>query len=413
MWQNSPTVSWMLRFCIAPMPVGHRIQSLILILHWDCVKTGMQKGTDMTTIYLIRHAEAEGNLYRIAQGHEDGKLTKRGWKQVRALSQRFESIHIDAVYSSDLYRTCATASAIYLPKGLPLHKDPSLREVNLGVWEGMPWGEIAQQDSEQFTDFSIHSHRWHVSGSETAEEVQTRLLKEIYKIAKKHDGETIAIISHGFAIRMLLAKLQGYPLERVGDSPQEGNTAVSLLEMDGGKLRVMFRSDTGHLSNISNEEGKMVHKRISALEDGMYYRSPIFPEENDQLLSMCIAAQKDAGETSPNNGHIDRYTLFGFNGKKKPSALLQMDDSGQINILYVMSGERQQGLGVQLIGQAVQRALALGKTKLQVHLRKENGARALFAENGFIPVGEDLNGVTLEKDLDCDENFERELGSNL
>lgn len=118
----------------------------------------------MTTIYLIRHAEAEGNLYRIAQGHEDGKLTRRGWEQVRALSHRFETIHIDEVYASDLYRTCATASAIYLPKGLSLHIDPSLREVNLGTWEGKPWGEIARQEPEQLVNFSVHSHLWRVDG---------------------------------------------------------------------------------------------------------------------------------------------------------------------------------------------------------------------------------------------------------
>ena len=29
----------------------------------------------MTTIYLIRHAEAEGNLYRIAQGQDNSNLT--------------------------------------------------------------------------------------------------------------------------------------------------------------------------------------------------------------------------------------------------------------------------------------------------------------------------------------------------
>ena len=88
----------------------------------------------MTTIYLIRHAEAEGNLYRIAQGQYDSNLTDRGWRQVRALERRFADIHIDAVYSSDLYRTCATASAIYKPKGLELHRVPELREICVGDW---------------------------------------------------------------------------------------------------------------------------------------------------------------------------------------------------------------------------------------------------------------------------------------
>ena len=54
----------------------------------------------MTSIYLIRHAEAEGNLYRIAQGQYDSILTDRGWRQVRALERRFADIHIDAVYDS-------------------------------------------------------------------------------------------------------------------------------------------------------------------------------------------------------------------------------------------------------------------------------------------------------------------------
>ena len=32
----------------------------------------------MTKIYLVRHAEAEGNLYRLVQGHFNGVITKRG-----------------------------------------------------------------------------------------------------------------------------------------------------------------------------------------------------------------------------------------------------------------------------------------------------------------------------------------------
>lgn len=82
-------------------------------------------------------------------------------------------------------------------------------------------------------------------------------MKRISEIARNHDKETIAIVSHGFAIRMLLAKLQGYPLENIGDSPQEGNTAVSMLEMENGELRVVFRSDIGHLSSISNANNKI------------------------------------------------------------------------------------------------------------------------------------------------------------
>ena len=94
----------------------------------------------MTRIYLVRHAEAEGNLYRIAQGQDNSILTDRGWRQVAALERRFADIPIDAVYSSDLYRTCATASAIFRPKNLPLRKHRGLREICVGIWEQRTWG---------------------------------------------------------------------------------------------------------------------------------------------------------------------------------------------------------------------------------------------------------------------------------
>ena len=74
----------------------------------------------MTRIYIIRHAEAEGNLYRRIHGQYDSLVTPLGYRQIQALEKRFQDIHLDAVYSSDLFRTQTTAKALYLPKGLPL-----------------------------------------------------------------------------------------------------------------------------------------------------------------------------------------------------------------------------------------------------------------------------------------------------
>ena len=53
-------------------------------------------------LYLIRHAEADGNLYRVAQGQDDSSVTERGMRQIKALERRFEGTRVDAAYSSDL-----------------------------------------------------------------------------------------------------------------------------------------------------------------------------------------------------------------------------------------------------------------------------------------------------------------------
>ncbi len=62
-----------------------------------------------TTLYLIRHAQAEGNLYRRCQGWYDSLITETGYRQIAALAERFKDVKIDAVYSSDLFRTRTTA----------------------------------------------------------------------------------------------------------------------------------------------------------------------------------------------------------------------------------------------------------------------------------------------------------------
>ena len=72
-----------------------------------------------TKIFLIRHAEAEGNLYRLAHGQYDSTITPGGYRQLAYLRQRFQNERIDAVYGSDLTRTHTTASAVYAPKNLP------------------------------------------------------------------------------------------------------------------------------------------------------------------------------------------------------------------------------------------------------------------------------------------------------
>ena len=124
--------------------------------------------TTVTKLYLVRHAEAEGNLYRRIHGQYDSLVTDNGYRQIAALAHRFEDIPVDAVYSSDLFRTRTTARAIYEPKGLPLTTRKALREVSMGVWEDRTWGEVARTDAEQLRLFNATDARWQVEGGVAA-----------------------------------------------------------------------------------------------------------------------------------------------------------------------------------------------------------------------------------------------------
>ena len=102
----------------------------------------------MTEIYVIRHVQAEGNLYRMCQGHWDGDVTPIGVCQRDALAERFKDVPVDAVYSSDLYRARFTASAITKYHDLPIITDRRFREINLGPWETKYFGNLRLEGGE-------------------------------------------------------------------------------------------------------------------------------------------------------------------------------------------------------------------------------------------------------------------------
>ena len=92
----------------------------------------------MTTLYLVRHCEAEGNTARVFQGSIDRDISPNGQKQLDRLAERFRDVPLAAVYSSPLLRAYKTAQAVNRYHGLPIVTDDRLKEINGGVWEGLP-----------------------------------------------------------------------------------------------------------------------------------------------------------------------------------------------------------------------------------------------------------------------------------
>lgn len=377
----------------------------------------------MTKVYLIRHAEAEGNLYRRIQGWYDGLITENGYRQIRALEERFRDIHVDAVYSSDLLRTRTTAGAVYKPKKLPLFTDVALREVHMGWWEDRPWAEIRRTDQEEFSQFRAASPAWKVSGGESLDEVRQRVGRELQKLALRHDGQTIAVFSHGTAIRNALTWLEGKPVDGCLDRPHGDNTAVSLLEFHGDAAQIIFENDNSHLS----EEISTLHRQ-GWTERGpqtadLWFRPLIFSAED----TFYAYARKEAWMAV-------HGTLEGFQGaaylqnasrqsRQDPDAIqcamldervvgiVQLDPDqdaekgvGVIPFCYILPEYRYQGLGVQLLGQAVSTYRPLGRDILRLRCAQENEAgQRFYRKYGFHKTGEipGAKGIldVLEKDI--------------
>ncbi|MGM9619387.1 MAG: histidine phosphatase family protein [Oscillospiraceae bacterium] len=350
----------------------------------------------MTRVYLVRHAEAEGNLFRRAQGQFNGMVTATGRRQIEALRQRFLSVPVEAVYASDLLRTRLTAAAITEPKGLTLRLDKALREFSIGQWEDVPWAEWQARDSASMTAFNTLDH-FSAPGSETPEQVRDRITAAFWRIARENEGKTIAIVSHGMAIRILLGTLQGLSFPEMRQTAHSDNTAVSLVEVEGDAARVVFRDDNSHLGALSTfAKQSWWRDKNGGPEPSLRFRSPALPEEGELFLSLMRRAWEENHDPLDHFSPEDnlsaaerllredpggvRLAIF----RDQPAGLvIPMTESCWFYLLPELRGRR---LGIQLIGEGVAVLRRRGEMELRSYCETDAVADYLqyygFAREG-------------------------------
>ena len=202
----------------------------------------------VTKLYLVRHAEAEGNAEEFFQGNLDTALTEKGLRQLECLAERFRDIPLDALWFSPYQRTKLTAEAVNRYHNLPMQPDYELREINGGQWEGKPWAEIPALFPESYHQWTTHMAAFEAPSGDAMCDVRNRMVAVMECIARENPGKTVAVVSHGCALRNFLCYVEFGDAKRLGDVGWADNSAVSLVEFDpesGWKL--IFKNDSSHL----------------------------------------------------------------------------------------------------------------------------------------------------------------------
>ena len=372
----------------------------------------------MTTIYIIRHAEAEGNRYRRIHGQYNSVVTARGWKQIAALARRFSNTHIDAVYSSDLTRTRMTASSIYKTHGLPLHTTTRLREVCMGVWEDEPWGEAEQKEPEQLYCFNYDPENWTVEGREDIYSLRERIKSVILDIAASHDGETVAVFTHGCAIRAFISYVKGDTPKQLKDTPYCDNTAVTMLNVENGDIRIVYDGDNTHLpQELSTFYKQHWWEDEDAMDrNNLWYRD-YDPDSDADLYNACLAdtdiCSPDESVPAADHGAKD-HSVYIAMCEKSPAGIIELDTqrgsddgAGWITFYYILPEYRRRQMSIQLIGQATSVFRAMGRDRIRVAVPESNQtAMEFFRSAGFRDTERGQLGGYSVLELDISLDFE-------
>ena len=178
-----------------------------------------------TTILAVRHGETDWNVERRVQGHTDRPLNETGQAQAERLRDELAGEQLDAAYASDLARAYETARIVVAGRGLDVVTDPDLRERDFGTWEGLTDQEILERFPE------ARHHPW--GDAETPAEMAERVHGALERIAARHPGGRVLVVTHGGPLRAIL---------RGCGAPADGpiaNCHVARLGAGAAALRVL------------------------------------------------------------------------------------------------------------------------------------------------------------------------------
>lgn len=131
-----------------------------------------------------------------------------GRKQAMLAAPYVAALGPDAIISSDQSRATETAAAVAELTGLPVRTDPRLREMHLGVMQGLTREESRLQSPKAVAAFERGEPG--AGGRELPEALMERALPAVLET----DADTLLVVSHGGTIRAMLNALLEVPRDR-------------------------------------------------------------------------------------------------------------------------------------------------------------------------------------------------------
>jgi broad specificity phosphatase PhoE len=156
----------------------------------------------MLSLLLVRHGLTDWNETGRLLGRTDVGLNSRGRAQAEAVAAALRDVPLHAVLCSPQRRTQETAAPLASRHGVAAQTEPALDEVWLGRWQGKTFADISDDpDLHRY----IEDPTYVCDAVEPAADVRQRVVALVERLRAEDSTQTIALVSHGDPLRILLA----------------------------------------------------------------------------------------------------------------------------------------------------------------------------------------------------------------
>jgi len=162
-----------------------------------------------TRIILARHGESIVNVVGLASDDtENNPLTELGRTQAASLASSLRDEPLSRVYTSTVERARETGGIVADALGLPIAIEPDIHEILVGIHAGERFPESYERSIVDFRTWLAEEDLSHgYEGGENGLQVAERASRALTRIAERHDGESVLVVSHGGTILFTVSTL--------------------------------------------------------------------------------------------------------------------------------------------------------------------------------------------------------------
>lgn len=162
-----------------------------------------------TLLWLLRHPEPEASARGLCYGSLDVALSPKGIQQAHALAAALAKEPFAAIYTSPRQRCRQAARILAAGRACPLDTVAALRELDFGELEGRTYDEISTTYPDVYRQWMERPTETQFPGGESFHDMRARVVAATQELRSRHAGQSIALVTHGGVIRILLADALG------------------------------------------------------------------------------------------------------------------------------------------------------------------------------------------------------------
>jgi probable phosphoglycerate mutase len=162
----------------------------------------------LALVLFLRHGQAKNNVERILAGRTKGfPLTDLGIQQAEQIGTFLKSFNISKIYCSPIERAEHTAKIVGNKVGLSCTIDERLTEIDMGLFSGMHYDVMFKKHGNVFLKFYQGHPVIEENRIETFVSVKNRVFDIVSHCSKKHDNETILLVTHMDPIKSMISTI--------------------------------------------------------------------------------------------------------------------------------------------------------------------------------------------------------------